>query len=275
VPHDAAFWPKGYINELKRMSVDTPLLFFNRSDKPLNIDIKNSFSLQNSIYHKQIANQILVPYNILSLSHLPMRSFTPKPSISFVGYVPQLSLGRVRSIMFDGFPRSVVNNSFVVRRLGIRSILKHFPEAQIKARPNYGGARSLLSDASLWRLEFEKSISEADFVFCPRGDANISQRIYEAISAGRIPLVPKTNQSFPKCFCSVNHKIKMILINLSSSDVGLKVEGLWSQLDQKRYRELQREIRTSFAACLDYNKFIIRLLSLELNQVELLVENVL
>ena len=261
VPHDASVWTESYAQLIESMSLTRPIVFFNRSDQPLVVKIKNSVSLQNAICLRQVARQVIVPYNILSLEHLQFREYTSRPTISFVGFVPKLTLGRLKTVSSSGFPRSIINNPVFVRRQGLRNIMKHFPNSIVINRSHYGGARSLISDPRQWRLEYVNSILESDFVFSPRGDANASQRYYEAISAGRIPLVPNTGQSFPKCTCGRKHHPGIVSISWTSKDIQMKVDSFWQNLTKNSYLDLQHELRRTYQECYSYQKYILRFFS--------------
>jgi len=261
IPHDAAFWPKWYLRNIESWSSNIPILFFNRSDSPVVVKIPNGFSLQNSFVKSQKASQVIIPYNVLNLDYMPFRTLSQSPKISFVGFVPKLSPRRALSIMVNGFPGSLINNPIVVRRLGIRQIQKKTSNFEIVARSHYGGARSLIQNPELWRGEYEKSIENSDLVFCPRGDANSSQRLYEVISAGRIPVIPNTGQVLPKCNCSVNHSRDFLQISCSSSNLKQVIDVSWRHMTQDHYASIQRSLRDTFASCYRYDVFLTHILS--------------
>ncbi len=261
VPHDAAFWPKWYLRKIKSWSSEIPILFFNRSDSPIVVKIPNGFSLQNSFVKNQETSQIIIPYNVLNLDYMHFRKFSQSPKISFVGFVPKLSPRRALSMLVNGFPSSLINNSVVVRRLGIWQIKKKTSNFEIVTRPHYGGARSLIPDTELWRREYEKSIENSDLVFCPRGDANSSQRLYEVISAGRIPVIPNTGQVLPKCSCPVDHSRDFLQISCSSSNMKQVIDVFWRHMTQDIYTSMQENLRASFATCFRYDAYLTNILS--------------
>lgn len=273
VPHDAAFWSADYARKLDGLSSTAPLIFFNRSDLPLRVKIPNSYSLQNSILDTQFSKQIIIPYNTLSLEHLQQRRYAPSPAISFVGFVPKVSLGRIKTMLLHGFPHSILDNPIVIRRIGLRKIQKHFPNSKIIVRSHYGGARSLIPNPEKWRMDYESSIANSDLVFCPRGDGNASQRFYEAISCGRVPLVPNTSQILPRCICENPHQLNYLLLKWSSDDVMLRVREFWTSLNSETYQQIQSNYRRVFAECLNYKTFLRGILSSDFHNLNLLVEN--
>ena len=65
-------------------------------------------------------------------------------------------------------------------------------------RPFYSGHRmSVTRDAGDIRREYVENLRECDIALCVRGDANASQRFYEALSASRIPLFLDTDCVLP------------------------------------------------------------------------------
>ena len=56
---------------------------------------------------------------------------------------------------------------------------------------------SVTRDAGDIRREYVENLRECDIALCVRGDANASQRFYEALSASRIPLFLDTDCVLP------------------------------------------------------------------------------
>lgn len=262
IPHDVFVWTDDYFNHIKSISADIPVLFFNRSDNPLSVNLSNSFSLQNTYSKSVSAQQIIVPYNVISLERAPLRKYKSKPTVSFVGFVPGFSPRRVLTAVGNDFPYSLVNNPTIVRRFGVRRLERRFEDSLVVKRSMYGGARSLLKEPELWRREFLEAIYLSDFVFCPRGDANSSQRLYETLSSGRIPILPNTNQKFPVFkddFC-LHH----VLTSITSRDVHIRVADFWDKLNSSSYTQIQQDLRLLYKCSLNYAAFILKLFSLDI-----------
>ena len=84
-----------YLKYLKDLAIRKPLLISSRGDFLVKIAIPNSIILRVGIKpNEKVFNTIVVPYNIISLSYLPLKNYTGNPTVGFVGLVPKLSLGR-------------------------------------------------------------------------------------------------------------------------------------------------------------------------------------
>lgn len=268
-PHDIHDWRDQNYVEVKSLANERPVLYFNRADFPVEINLSNCLSIQTSIPPNGTRRPILVvPYNVNSLGALPCRPYAESPKVSFVGYVPKISIGRILRTLRAG-PRQMLDvDGAVIRKLGVRQIRKNFPDSLVIERNHYGGALSLIKQEERrnFRQTFIDSIANSDIVYCPRGDANASQRLYEVISAGRIPLVPDTKIIYPR----VNH--------LQYSDLFLRtdrftrnvrniVSEYWSNLDDKAYIQIQSRLRLIYNQYLSFDSYIKTLLQSPIHQL--------
>ena len=244
---------------LESLDQDKPILIFNRGDFPLVYKSNQIISIQNSI--RPGANSfgvILIPYNVQSFSHLPFRDYAETPVVSFMGYVPKISPGRiVRSISTQPF-HPLQNNSALIRKCAT-SMLSKTPNNILYVRRKYGAVINTDEDIFRNRLEFERILLESDFVLCPRGDANQSQRFYEIVSAGRIPVIPDSQIRYPH----VNDSPLLapgISIRTLSADLRNKLNSAWGDLNQESYLQLQQDVRNTFSN-LEYAGYIRKLFS--------------
>lgn len=266
IPHDASHWSNHYFRYVKTLSKQKPILFFNRSDIPRQISMSNAISIQTSLTSPIKMKTIIVPYNIRALSSRKNRLYSARPKISFVGFVPRLGVRRLlRSFETDPL-HPLRHNSAFIRKCGIRELSRVFPSANIIERKHYGGARSLISEVNSFREEYESSIYESDLVFAPRGDANSSQRYFETLSAGRVPIVPDTKIFFPRTLGT--EKPIMVSCKYSSVDVYEKVMLFWSQLTKDSYLEIQSFNRDFFRDQLDYSVYIHQLMTFDYNFIQ-------
>ncbi len=200
VPHDAKYFFKNtaYLQYLKGLSLKKPLLISNRSDFPVNILLPNSTFLRVGLEpSEKVMNTIIIPYNIISLSHLPLNEYHDNPKVGFTGLVPELSIGRSLKSIRKSPRHPILANGAIVRRLALQKLRKTSLNQEIIIRKTYGGVSRLVSNAEKKRHEYINNIGESDFVLCPRGDSNASLRFYETLSAGRIPLIPDTQIKLP------------------------------------------------------------------------------
>lgn len=261
-PHDIHDWRDTNYLEVKSLAREKPLLYFNRADFPIEINLANCLSLQTSVPPNATRRPVIViPYKVNSLGALPQRIYAESPKISFVGYVPKISIGRMLHVLSAGSKRMLDLDGAVIRQLGVRQIRKNFPDSLIIERSHYGGALSLIKqeDRANFRQTYLDSIANADIVYCPRGDANASQRLYEVISAGRLPLVPDTRIVYPRinnlqyldCFLHTNRLTR----NVKSS-----VLKYWSKLDERKYHQIQSRLRLLYDQYLSFDSYIKNLL---------------
>ena len=256
VPHDASDWTRKYFALLKTVQQEKPLLFFNRSDFPRNVTLPNAYSLQNAVtFRPRYTNVIVIPYNISPLPFFGLRNKSQIPIISFVGFVPRISPGRILSTWRQMPSRPLKANPIVIREMGIRAISKSVFEHHIIIRDQYGGARSTNPNYKVQREEFEESIRLSDFVFCPRGDGNSSRRFFEAISAGRIPIVPNSDIVLPSRIALIENLVYLPVRTLSS-DLNEKIQTYWNEVSAKEYLEAQQQNLKLFAEQLNYSRFL-------------------
>jgi hypothetical protein len=127
-------------------------------------------------------------------------------------------------------------------------------------RDSYGGAvKSIKVNISRHRETYLESILAADIVFSPRGDANNSQRLYEVLGLGRLPLIPDTEIVMPKNVESAG--FSSIITKPSSSDVEKQISNFWNGLNQSQYLELQYQNWQSFQMRFRFPKYISQLLA--------------
>jgi hypothetical protein len=254
IPHDISTWSKDYYSYVENMSNEKPVLYFNRSDRPIRKVIKNGYSLQTTYVGKTSVRAIIIPYNVQSLESLPYRSLSDSPVLSFAGYVPKLTVGRIIRSSLEQPLHPLRANGALIRMLGLKRLRSLPLDTNLKVRSHYGGAKSLISDPVQFRSEFELSVFHSDIVFSPRGDANGSQRFYETISAGRIPIVPDSGIKLPVIpnFRPTTH----INVHWTSYNMEREIIGFWNELNVSKYRKIQRNLRTLFSRTYNYNSYL-------------------
>jgi hypothetical protein len=265
VPHDAYYFSKypEYLKYLDDISTRKLVIFSDRGDFPKKPKIKNSVALRVAINPgESCIGKVVIPYNVESLGYLPYKKLELEPTVSFVGFMPVISLGRIRNAFHQNPFHPVTGNGAVVRRLTHKSLLKSdFSYINI-LRKSYGALDDGQIDLGRNRSEYVNSINESDFVVCPRGDANQSARFYESISAGRIPVVPDTSVIFPHAMGRIapNHLISPPLRGVRVNALISKYyETIASQTD---YNLLQGELRKSFLENFHFETFVKNIFSL-------------
>ncbi len=272
VPHDAYFFSRNfeylkYLNELAKFK---PVIFSDRGDFPKKPSITNSFAIRVALNPgESSARKIVVPYNVLSLHELPFRNFESAPEISFVGYVPKITYGRVLRTLFQTPGHPMIGNGALVRRLSLNKLKTSSLSTNTILRDTYGAHSETNSNPIKTREEYLNHISESDFVLTPRGDANQSARFYEVLSAGRIPIFPDTKMVLP----SINQMETDKQINhvsyslLSKRSLVNAVFSIWDSIDDRSYHKMQIDLRDYFVRNFEFNGFMRRLFDSDINDV--------
>lgn len=255
VPHDAKYWSADYYKYLRELPDSKLILYFNRSDRKRHLSLKNSISIQTTKSYRDKQQVILIPYNVSSLEWLPRRPYSNLPVISFVGYVPAITPRRFLNSFIESPRHPLQCNSSMIRSQGLSTIKNSDFGHLIIKRCHYGGAGSLISEPNEFRKEFIDSVKNSDYIFTPRGDANGSQRLYEAMSAGRLPIIPFSNTRFPKVLNS-DYESLFIQISTLSKTLNLEVRKSWSSLDQIKYDKYQLSLRQLFIKHLNYQTYL-------------------
>ena len=264
VPHDAGFWDENYSNYINDLARFHTIVYFDRGDVPSRKTVHNSYRLQNGRFPGDKSKSVIIPYNVTDLGNLPFQALRKRPTVSFVGFVPKLSVGRLMPKNLRGVIHPFQSNGMLIRKFGLHALsrMSKGNESQVytTVRSHYGGAISLISNVGLFREEYIDSLTVSDLIFSPRGDANASQRLYETFSCGRIPIVPNSSVILPK-LTSGSWKSLYISTNTFSTNIASEVESFWSNLSTKSYIEIQHRNRGVYQTDLDYRKFLHRLFS--------------
>jgi len=254
IPHDAMHWTKNYTKFVESLSQEKPVIFFNRGDYPRNLILRNAYSIQNT-FSKTSTKVILAPYNVLTLGLKNFRELTQIPRISFVGFVPKLLSRRLFKNPLSTLLHPIKNSSAIIRKFGLYNIENSFPNSEIITRRHYGGSSRLIESPISFREVFVDSIHNSDLVFTPRGDANGSQRFFETLSAGRIPIVPETGTKLPLDTAS-RSELFFLSCSTLSLDIYETVMSWWSKLDNSDFKDIQFQNFKLYSDKLEYRKFI-------------------
>jgi hypothetical protein len=274
VPHDAIhfFSDIDYIEYLNALSKFKIVVYSDRGDFPKNPAISNSIALRVALNPgENTNNKLVIPYNVESLDFLPIREYQASPNISFVGYIPRVSKGRILRAAIDTPFHPIKGNGAITRRLAIRDLRKSGLTQKVILRDFYGVDRSEHEDLLESRQEYLNVMSDSDYILSPRGDANQSARFYETLSAGRIPILPDTEICLPKL---VTRSVESSSSFRSSFKVYplMKPQELrailmhdWINLSTSFiYKRRQIEVREFFEKNLNFNTYLKSLFELEI-----------
>jgi hypothetical protein len=272
VPHDAFYFSDfpAYISYLNELSKHKVVVYSDRGDFPRKPRIRNSIALRVAINPgEKLANKVLLPYNVQSLDFLPERKYGKVPRISFVGYVPKNSPGRLFKSISQAPRHPILGNGSLVRRRSLHLLSKSNNPSTIIKRSYYGAHPGTAVDFNLSRNEYIEVMSNSDFILSPRGDANQSARFYESISGGRIPIIPNSRIILPKKLAdssSIDFD-KFFTSILSRSRFEKSINSIWKQIStDQNYRKFQSNLKSYFNENFEYNSYIRRVFGLELEE---------
>jgi len=249
---------KEYLSYLKNLSLKKPLLVTNSSDFFTKRPIQNAIYLRYALNPGEGAkNTIVVPFPIKPV--YAARSINPDFSVSFSGYVPDRFIVRFFRTAMNSPLHPIKGNGAIVRNLMIHKMKKTNLELRLKILSNYSGHyfrfEKLSSD--LYN-SYVESITNSRYVLCPRGDANQSQRFFEVLSAGRIPVLINSNIVFPKNDLPYFNKV---FLNLNIFESAKSWERKIRQFNNKIYSdekfvEISKKIHHIYESELSYYAFI-------------------
>ena len=269
VPHDAYYFSKypDYLEYLNCLAASKIVIFSDRGDFPKKPKIINSVALRVAISPGESPlHKIVIPYNVKSLAFLPFKKLEVKPTVSFVGFIPNISIGRVKHALLQSPLHPIKGNGAIVRHLTDKNLRESDIIYKGVIRESYGALDSNQVDMSKNRSEYLDAISQTDFVACPRGDANQSARFYETLSAGRIPLIPDTSIVFPNALGKLNPNL-FIRFPLSGSGMSDMISTYYSSINsQSNYDRLQKELRKSFSVNYQFEPFLRNIFKLSISQ---------
>jgi len=269
VPHDAYYFHKypnylGYLNELAKRKL---IVFSDRGDFPKKPKISNSVALRVAINPgESLRGKIVIPYNVQSLSFLPYRELRETPTISFVGYMPKMSLGRAKYVLQQSPLHPIKGNGAYVRRLTNEILKGANLDYKTLIRSSYGALNDGKLDLGKNRSEYINAMNDSDIVACPRGDANQSARFYETLSAGRIPLVPDTSIVFPE-FDGKSQNDLFIEFRLLHRNVNFLIYKYFSSFSsQSHYFRMQERLRKTYQKNFHFETVLKRVFGLKIEE---------
>jgi hypothetical protein len=256
---------KSYIQHLENLSQIKTLVIFNLGDESPDIPIINCIQIKNFLHPWQDkSGKIIIPYNVIPRKFVP-RSWSAVPTISFIGFLPKIGTTSIFSYSWRSIFYPFRSNLFIHRNLGVRRI-KNFGETiekRISLNQNYTAYSKNLESEKLIH-KYNESLATSDYVFCPRGFGNSSMRLYEVISAGRIPILTETYSGFP--LLGGLQKFEDLILTLNwCSNWENEILNHWNSLkDNNRYYDFQKTNADVFSNFLDIEKYLIQLFKLYL-----------
>ena len=257
IPHDLNDLRKNnqYKRYIRNSAKKRPIIVFSTADYPIFIGTKNIVYLNTHFTARlRKTNVIQIPYNSEALSNLEVEAYNVEPRSSFVGFIarptPRRILYGFKSMPLNPFKS---NGSFIRNTMLIK--LKKVSNVSVITRDKYGRAKGFSEEIlAKNRVEFIKSIKESHAVWAPRGDANQSFRFYEALSAGKLVLIPSSNMEIPFSFCN-RHKF-FVLEFPWANNWGKQLRNHWDGLEKKDWEQLANEMIKIYLEIFHYPRFV-------------------
>lgn len=267
---------RSYMSYIQDLSEIKPVVLFNMGDFPRKqipgnfIFIQTTHEVGRSIDNSRT---IIVPLNVRAISTKNRIHRNGNPVVSFVGQIPELSIGRwLRSILPIppmplelNIPAPIRRNSALIRKFGAKKLMENEGGITIN-RKFHGGSTHHVLDTDWNRALYENVMQNSDFIFSPRGDANNSFRLYEAISAGRIPVVPATSIYLPS-LKDIDLADLILVTNCLSGNLWSRVEEYWNQLDVNTFEDIQNYLRHIFKFHLSYQRYLPKLFDMSVDEI--------
>lgn len=249
------------------------ILIVAGGDSDEEIDIPNAIILRTSQYrYKMKNNEIIMPAAVDDLmlgKQMSLKGKTDKPTIGFCGWASfKNGVQKVKEYLklFVLLIKSFVlfDKNILVRKKGIfwrmeaLRILENsnLVNSNFTIRKSFSGNEKTIElDPKIARIEYIKNILDSDISLSIKGDGNFSNRFYEILSLGRVPLFIDT-----ECVLPLEEKIKYneFILRVSHKDLSHLdriVSEFYLKLSDGKYAQMQRKAREAFDNYLRIDKF--------------------
>ncbi len=246
------------------------ILIFDHSDFDKDIDVLHSIIFRVSRYRHQIRpNEIIMPpiTEDLGAGGLSVREKGIKPVVSFCGFAGFRNTKEYMKYLYKCIIFSVISiwdhHAFAhmpglyFRRLCMKQLRKSDKVTDnFIVRSSYSGHRdSIELDPAKARQEYIKNIIDADFVLCPKGDGNYSNRLYEVLSLGRIPILIDTECVLPLESELQYSQFIFIVPSTKISGLADNIRAYFDTLDSDKMKLIQQTCRNVFEKSLRTSMF--------------------
>ncbi|HEY4520138.1 MAG TPA: exostosin family protein [Candidatus Paceibacterota bacterium] len=268
-----------YVAEVAREAkkYNTPVLSFFKGDLSYKEHVEGSWAFKISAFRsadwrtRRNSEVINVPYAEDVSRTIP---FTPRhksarPSVSFCGFAGFDS--RTTRLKYVGKNMFLDGVSFVTGKLHLSAYKRgiYFRRAAIRALQGDSRIDShiILRDSfvaqaapskekrmELWK-EYIDNLVSADFALAPRGDANISIRFYEALSAGRIPILIDTDCVLPLESVVEYDTFILRVPHTKMHELGERILAFYETLSDEEFVAMQYRAREAFEKYVRYDSF--------------------
>jgi hypothetical protein len=268
--HDLAT-PAEIESQLEKLPDGRPGCFFfysNDDALPIQVERPNVTVFRTSLFrslrmpHEQAMPALSDDLLAQNGKALEARPWSPTPSVGFCGFVGSL----FKRLGFQLVMQREKSSGLTLRERAL-SALEHSSSVQtnfVRRTSFWGGSMSRFhfdpEHQKKVRREFVDNLLGTDYTLCVRGKGNFSYRLYEVLSAGRIPVFVNSDCVLP-FDGRVDWKRHVVHVEESElSQIGEKVLAFHRRLGAEGFRELQHENRRLWQEWLSPEGFFTRAL---------------
>lgn len=248
---------KDYLNYLNGLSKIVPLLIANTDDTTPYCDLPNTLELRTFLHPRENKfRKIILPYPAIS-HETAIRKWKNIPVVSFIGYVPKLSLGSLTSSSRSFWHSPIKTSVYINRKISTVKLKRLRSKLKIVCIERSQFTLSQDNSNLLYEQNiFRANLAESDYIVCPRGFGNTSIRFYETMSSGATPILVESGTELPfvteKNFWDTN----ILTLNLSSN-WAKNILSDWEYLSlNDNYLNRQKENILMFNNVLEIQKYL-------------------
>jgi hypothetical protein len=201
----------------------TPLIIFYHNDFSEKIIVPTNTKVFRSSANTLEDHEELFPVCWVSIKDMNPQTKNNVPRVSFCGAYTH----PVRKILIENLKKSIIKCDFIIRKKFWNGI--------------QGDKKS--------HREFELNMESSEFALCPRGKGTFSIRFYEALKAGRIPVV--TSDILLPMNKLINWNDIVVFVN--ANNVAEKIIEFWNSRD---LIFCQEECKKVYSQYLEINSFV-------------------
>ena len=261
---------KEYLVYLNSISRSTPLLVINSGDVSPKCTLKNSIELRTFLHPwEKIDRKIVMPYPTKEKKFM-IRSWKPKPRISFMGYVPKLGPGSFFGENPQGLTKPIKSSVYLNRKISVSKLnqLSREFNVYIQKRSTYTSYTSN-PNLNLHMSEFDTELTKSDYILCPRGFGNTSMRFFETLSAGATPILIDSGGINPDIYDNSFWSQNIINVKLFEK-WSYYISNDWTYLSEgNNYKQRQVQNNNMFLTELKFEVYLEKLFKKYLNNLQL------
>ena len=271
LPHNYWILKRKYPEQLAEIVRDAetlqkPIVIDAYGDSDADIPIRNAVILRTSRYRHQLKpHEVIIPAytnDLQDIAFASPREKSPMPIVGFAGWSEASRNARMKAVFFRVLslmqPHYACHIPGVVFRQQSLAVLASSPQiaTNFLSRKSYSGhTKTLQGDPQTLRAEFVKNIVASDYTLNVKGNGNYSQRFYETLSLGRIPLLLDTACMLP-LESLIDYQECCVIVNYRDlARLGEILTEFHRRIPPMQFLKMQQDARKIFATYLRVDVF--------------------